>query len=55
MTDIPLEEECSRDTPGAYWVPGGEYWAVEVRRCVPTALLGDDEALEAWIERHIYG
>ena len=50
MTLLTWDEECSYWTPGACWTPGGEYYAVTISRWVPTALLDDEPALNAWLE-----
>ncbi len=30
LTVITITEECSQFTPGARWLPGAEYWAIDV-------------------------
>lgn len=46
------DEECSQYTPGARWVPGGEYYVVPVGCWLPGSLEeGTDEA-DAWMADH---
>ena len=46
-------EECSQWTPGAFWVYGGEYFAVTQRILVPRALEhAEHDTMMNWYEEY---
>ncbi len=48
-----LESECSQFTPGAQWIPGGEYYALVSAVMVPPDIAEtEDDAVLEWLESY---
>ncbi len=52
---VTWDEECSGFTPGARWIYGGEYYAIEVSAWVPAYIeeLGEEESYLESLEEHL--
>ncbi len=48
-----FKDETSMFDPNGKWEPGGEYYSLEIFVWIPNKLKGDDDKIDAYIEKNL--